>query len=264
MVTGLFRSLFELSTIAASGASRLQPELSIIVPILNEARVLPALLSDIAACRQQVAFPLECIVVDGGSTDESLTICRDFDLELVGGPRGRGQQLVAGVEKARGRVLMFLHADCHLTAEHCAAAVAAVQQNGLLAGAFHLRFDDDHPILKFAEVVNKVRFKMTRVFYGDHAIFISRENYDAVGGFSAQALFEDIEFSRRLKRLGKVVLISPAIETSARRFRSGGVVRTYLKMASLHILHWLHVSPELLAKWYQSNSNSEDTKIEKG
>lgn len=197
---------------------------------------------------------MECIIVDGGSTDESVQICQQFEVKIVKGPRGRGQQLVAGVEEASSPIFMFLHADCKLRSEHCRAAVTTVQRNGIVAGGFHLRFDDEHAILRFAEVVNKIRFRLTKIFYGDHAIFLRRENYEAAGGFSPQALFEDIDFSRRLKKLGQVTLISPAIETSARRFRAGGIVRTYLKMATLHVLHWLHVSPNLLAKWYNLRS----------
>jgi len=232
----------------------LEPRLSIIIPILNEAQILPTLLQDIDLCRRQLKFPVECIIVDGGSTDESVEICKQFEVKIVMGPRGRGQQLVAGVAEAGSQIFMFLHADCRLKSEHCRAALATVQNNGVVAGGFHLRFDDDHPILRFAEAVNRIRFRFTKIFYGDHAIFLRRENYEAAGGFSRQALFEDIDFSRRLKKLGQVTLISPALETSARRFRAGGVVRTYLKMATMHVLNWLHVSPNVLAKWYNLRS----------
>ncbi|MFQ6112765.1 MAG: TIGR04283 family arsenosugar biosynthesis glycosyltransferase, partial [bacterium] len=202
-------------------------------------------------CQQTLAFPIECVVVDGGSVDRSVEVCSEFGVRVLQAPRGRGQQLCAGAEHSKGEVLLFLHADSRLTTEHCTAAVNTLSNNGILAGAFELKFDDSHPVLKFAEWANKIRFRCTKIFYGDHGIFTRRDKYEAVGGFPSQALFEDIGFSRRLKKQGKVVMISPPLVTSSRRFRAGGVIRTYLKMAFLHILHWFRVSPDCLAQLYQ-------------
>ncbi|MFQ5651607.1 MAG: TIGR04283 family arsenosugar biosynthesis glycosyltransferase [bacterium] len=235
----------------------MQPALSIIVPVLNEARTLPGLLEDIKHCQTALNLAIECVVVDGGSTDETVDICRKFNVLLVRGVRGRGQQLALGAKRARGEVLLFVHADCRLKQEHCLTAIRAVQENGIFAGGFTLEFNDPHVILRFAEMVNKIRFRITRIFYGDHGLFISRKNYQASGGFPNQAIFEDVEFSRRLKKMGKVIMTPPAIETSARRFRAGGVVRTYLKMAALHIMYWLGFSPKVLARWYGVNSGQE-------
>lgn len=232
----------------------MKPTLSIIIPVLNEEDALRILLQDIKRCKRALDFPVECIVVDGGSVDNSVEICNQFGISVIQAPRGRGQQLSMGARQAQGEVLLFLHADCRLTAEHCLAAVETVSNNGVFAGGFELKFDDSHPILRFAEWVNKIRFRVTRIFYGDHGIFTRREKYQAVGGFPQQPLFEDVEFSRRLKKRGRVVMISPPLVTSSRRFRAGGVIRTYLKMAFLHILYWLKVSPEYLARIYQNKN----------
>lgn len=230
------------------------PILSIIIPVLNEARVLPLILSDVYQCQKDLDFRIECLVVDGGSDDSSVEVCRDFDVRVLRGPRGRGQQLSFGGKEAAGEVLMFLHADCRITADHCRVAVETARQKAFVAGGFNLHFDDTHPVLKLAERLNKIRFRITRIFYGDHGLFLRREVYAAAGGFLAQALFEDVELSRRLKKMGTVVLMGPPIITSSRRFREGGVIRTYLKMASLHILYWLRVSPDILAKLYHIQS----------
>lgn len=229
----------------------MQPKLSIIIPVLNEETMLPKLLNDIEFCKRNLNFPLECIVIDGGSDDRSFEVCREYDISVIQGPRGRGQQLAYGVQKSSGEILLFLHADSRISPEHCLNAVETVQGNGRIAGGFNLKFDDSHPILKLAEWINKIRFRFTKIFYGDHAIFLSREYYLATGGFPPQSLFEDIELSRRLKKMGDMVLIAPPVITSSRRFKAGGVMRTYLKMASLHILYWVGVSPERLAVWYR-------------
>lgn len=229
----------------------MQPKLSIIIPVLNEETTLPRLLNDIEFCKKNLDFPVECIIVDGGSDDRSFEVCKEYDVSVIQGTRGRGQQLACGAQKSSGEVLLFLHADSRISPEHCLSAVKTVQGNSRIAGGFNLKFDDSHPILKLAEQINKIRFRFTKIFYGDHGIFLSREYYLATGGFPPQSLFEDIELSRRLKKMGKVVLISPPVITSSRRFRAGGVIRTFLKMASLHILYWLGVSPERLAEWYK-------------
>ncbi len=236
----------------------MRPKLSIIIPVLNEEEALSALLQDVKDCQRILPFSIECIVVDGGSVDKSQEVCRQFGVKVVQAPRGRGQQLSAGAKCSRGEVLLFLHADSRLTPEHCVAAMNTVNRNGVIAGGFELKFDDSHPILKFAEWINRIRFRGTKIFYGDHGIFTRRDRYDAVGGIPPQALFEDIAFSRRLKKQGKVVMISPPLVTSSRRFRAGGVIRTYLKMAFLHILHWLRVPPDYLAKLYQKKTTGPE------
>ena len=151
--------------------------------------------------------------------------------------------------------MLFLHSDSRISSEHCLLAVKTVEKNGVAAGGFTLKFDDSHPILKFAEWVNKIRFRVTQNFYGDHGIFVSRQNYERAGGIPQQALFEDIVFSHRLKKLGRLVMLPAQIVTSSRRFRKGGIIRTYLKMAMLHILYWFKVSPEKLAKIYQTKQS---------
>jgi rSAM/selenodomain-associated transferase 2 len=230
-----------------------RPKLSIVVPILDEEAVLPSLINKLKDCQGSAGFPIECVFVDGGSSDRSTALCEAADFPVVRSERGRGQQLHEGALQSQGDILLFLHADSHVTPKHCQLAVQSVQDNGLMAGGFRLRFDDKHPILKLAEWINLIRFRFTRVLYGDHGVFIRRDKYQAVGGFPAQALFEDIEFSKRLKKLGRVVMLSQPLQTSARRFRAGGVLRTYLLMATLHILYWLKVSPEKLSNLYGRN-----------
>lgn len=227
-----------------------KPLLSIIVPVLNEAQTIPTLLQDVAGCLEQMHQPIECVVVDGGSTDGTVAICQQFGVRVLQGQRGRGHQLALGARHARGEILLFLHADCRLTPQHCRAAVTTLRQNGILAGGFHLKFDDSHTILRLAERINKLRFRLTQVVYGDHGLFIRRVDYEASGGFPEIGVFEDVVFCQRLKKMGKIVLTAPAVVTSARRFRAGGIVRTYLQMAGLHILYWLGVSPQVLARWY--------------
>lgn len=232
---------------------KVKPKLSIIIPILNEEERLPVLLQDVEACKRKVDFAIECIIVDGDSQDNSVKVCKAHNVRVIQAPRGRGQQLSVGAQNSNGQILLFLHADCRLTAEHCEKAVEVAQNNGIVAGGFKLEFDDSHPILRIAEKINLIRFRISKIFYGDHGIFIRRDNYEAIGGMPPQSLFEDVEFSKKLRKAGRMVMTSPPMVTSSRRFRAGGIVQTYLKMASLHILHWFGVSPEYLSKLYRKD-----------
>jgi len=216
--------------------------------------MLPRLLNDVRICQQRLDFRVECLVVDGGSADASVEICRKNGVQVLNGETGRGQQLALGAEHASGQVLLFLHADSRIRPEHCKAALEMSHNPEVVAGGFHLRFDGRSPLLRLLERLNPVRFKITRRLYGDHGIFVSRENYEAVGGIPEYPLFEDVEFSMRLKRFGKVVLTSPPIVTSSRRFLSSGVLSTLLKMGALRLLYEFGVSSGKLSKWYHHNS----------
>ncbi len=212
----------------------MQAKLSIIIPVLNEEKVLPELLNDIGICQENLDFPMECIIVDGGSNDGSVKICEEFDVSVFQSPRGRGQQLWFGAQKSLGEILLFLHADSRILPQHCINAVETIESDGVVAGGFILKFDDPHLILKFAERIDKLRFRLTKIFYGDHGFFLSRSQYFATGEFPRQSLFEDIELSRRLKKMGKVVCYSHLLKNglsahfvlAGRFFRTvGGVVQ---------------------------------------
>jgi len=232
----------------------LMTKLSIIIPTLNEEAIIGELLSIIHNLKEEVDFEMESIVVDGGSTDATVEICKRFDVKLLNETRGRGGQLAAGARNAAGETLLFVHADSQLRKEHLEKAANSVLSNGVVAGGFYLNFDDDHILLNFACWVNKLRFRVTRTFYGDHCLFLKRDVYQRAGGFSKIPLFEDVEFSQRLKKLGSVRLFEPPIKTSSRRFRSEGVATTYLKMALMHLFYWVGVSPSRLARWYWKKS----------
>ena len=212
-------------------------------------------------CKRQLHFSIECIFVDGGSGDGSVTLCEKEGFVVLHAPTGRGRQLDEGARNSHGKVLLFLHADSHPNPEHCKLAVESVVNNGVMLGGFRLQFDDKHPILKMATWINLIRFRLTRVLYGDHGIFMGRDKYETVGGFPKQALFEDVVLSKKARRLGPVVILSYPLKTSSRRFRAGGVIRTYLHMAVLHILFWCKVSPERLARLYGKSAPSRAATI---
>src|SRR5579871_1707091 len=122
--------------------------LTIIVPTLNEENALPATLRNVAGC----APGCELIVVDGGSTDRTREIAREFTalpLTWVDAPRGRGRQMNAGAARACGDVLLFLHADTHLPPDVEILLSTALADPRVLGGNFRLRFEPRAPLADF-------------------------------------------------------------------------------------------------------------------
>jgi rSAM/selenodomain-associated transferase 2 len=199
----------------------------VVIPALNEARSLPATLDALAAH----APDAEVVVVDAGSTDGTLDAARGHasDVRLVapGGLLTRGAAMNAGAAAATGDVLWFLHADTAPGPDHPAGIRRALRDPKVVGGAFEFGFRERHPGLTFVVVVNRVRYRLRKRFYGDQGIFVRREAFESVGGFPEAPLMEDSRLCGKLRRVGRLKLVRPVLRTSARRFLSGGVMRVF-------------------------------------
>ena len=226
-------------------ATALDPdEVAVIIPVLNEAARLSALLNELHAR----AFS-RVIVADGGSTDGSAAIARAHaGVRIVDAPRGRARQQNAGaVAAADAGVLLFLHADTRLPLDAVERMERVLAQAG--AGCFRLRFDRRHPLLDLYGLCSHVDSYWTS--FGDQAFFMTRAAYDAVGGFPDQPLLEDVAMRRRLKRRVGFVKARADALTSARRFEAEGLVRRQVKNAAILLLYAFGVSPAWLVRLYR-------------
>lgn len=227
------------------------------MPVLNEAPAIGAALAALQPLRHAGA---EVIVVDGGSSDGTLKGCTGLADQALLGPRGRARQMNHGAARARGDVLLFLHADTQLPEAASAAIFAAL---GGRAGGAHQgggghdwgRFDvtiagRSRWLRVIAALMNR-RSRWTGVATGDQAIFMRRQLFLDVGGFPDQPLMEDIELSRRLRRCGPPACLCERVVTSGRRWERDGVWRTILLMWRLRLLYWLGVDAHKLAKAYR-------------
>lgn len=197
------------------------PEVSVIIPAYNEEAHLARTLGSLFA--QDGSF--EVIVVDGGSRDKTVEVALShLSVCVVRSPKGRAVQMNQGARAARGRLLVFLHSDTLLPpgALDKVRALSDVEGPDGLAGAFWHSFDERRLSLRLVSLLDNLRCWWTRVPYGDQAIFVGRERFWRLGGFSEEAHLEDMEFSRRLSRSGKVHLLAPPIRTSARKFLAIG------------------------------------------
>ncbi|MFQ5773565.1 MAG: TIGR04283 family arsenosugar biosynthesis glycosyltransferase [Kiloniellaceae bacterium] len=228
--------------------------ISIIVPTLNEADRLPRLLSGLRG--QGVAC--EIIVVDGGSRDATPAVAVAHGARLLHAAAGRGRQLAAGARAARGRVILFLHADC-VFPEGGLAAVEACLENSpeVVGGNFRLLFDGGTDFDRW--LTGAYAWARRRGFYyGDSAIFVRAQTCRALGGIRPIALMEDYDFTRRLERAGKTVCIEdPPLVTSSRRFAGRHPVAIVWGWLKIHALYHLGVPPERLARLYDSERRRE-------
>ncbi len=218
---------------------------SVIVPTLNEETVLE---STLRRARQPAVH--EIIVADGGSTDATRAIAREFADLVICAPQGRAAQMNAGAERASADLLLFLHADTLVPEGFAQAVVAACARPDTVGGRFDVTLQPSSWLIWLtAELMNR-RSRLTGIATGDHAIFIRREVFERLGGYAPIPLMEDIDLSRRMKRAGRTVCLPQRVTTSARRWQQHGVVRTILLMWSLRLLYFLGVSPQRLQRAY--------------
>lgn len=221
---------------------------SIVVPMLNEAQEMPRLLARLCALERQGN---EVLIVDGGSDDGSADLAVRAGLQVLSSPRGRARQMNLGAAHASGDVLLFLHADTLLPEGALVTVRRAMQKSGTPWGRFDVAIDGKHLMLCVVAKLMNLRSRWTGIATGDQAIFVTREAFDAVGGFPDQPLMEDIELSRRLLQRARPVYIDDPVLTSGRRWESRGVWRTVLLMWRLRWAYWRGTPADQLARLYQ-------------
>ncbi|MCM5569084.1 TIGR04283 family arsenosugar biosynthesis glycosyltransferase [Burkholderiaceae bacterium FT117] len=219
--------------------------ISVVVPALNEAAGI------VAALRPALREADEVIVVDGGSADATVELARAAGAKLVtDAARGRAAQMNAGAAVASGEVLLFLHADTRLPEGWAAALRASLAARHW--GRFDVSLDAPGRLLAIVGAMMNLRSRLSGICTGDQAIFVARAAWRRVGGFPPIALMEDIEISRRLKRVaGPPACLRERVAVSARRWQARGALRTIVGMWWWRALYFLGASPDWLhARYY--------------
>jgi rSAM/selenodomain-associated transferase 2 len=221
--------------------------ISAVIPVLNAAATLPQTL---AMLRGSAMFA-ETLVVDGGSTDDTVALAKSAGAQVIAAPRGRGGQLAAGAAAASGDWLFFLHADCRLEPgwEQATEAFLAVPGAESRAGYFDLALDDPAPAAKRLECIVAWRCRVLALPYGDQGLLIARCLYDEVGGFAPLPLMEDVEIVRRLGRR-RLARIGASCFTSAQRYRRDGYVWRPLRNLVCLSLYFAGVPPARIVRFY--------------
>jgi rSAM/selenodomain-associated transferase 2 len=221
-------------------------KISIIIPTLNEAGNIKESIAS-----TQHSLNIEVIVVDGGSKDDTIEIAKSLNVKVILSSPGRAVQMNAGAMAATGDILLFLHADTRLPIRFDEMICTALQQPGIVAGAFKLRIDAPLLSLRWVELGVNLRSHFYQMPYGDQAIFLTKEVFQQIGGFPELPIMEDFELMRRLKNIGQIVIISTPVLTSARRWLQKGVFKTTLLNQIVIIAYLLGASPERICRWYR-------------
>lgn len=223
--------------------------ISVIIPTLNEAERLPALLQQLA----RESAPHEAIVVDGGSSDATREIAAAHQAKVILSVPGRGQQMVAGIHAASGDTLLFLHADSAFPTGGLARIEATLADRpDCPGGNFRLIFSGDSAFSRWLTGFY-AWLRRHGFYYGDSAVFVRREVYDRIGGIRPIALMEDYDFNRRLERAGPTCcVVEPPLVTSSRRFEGRSATAIVWGWLEIHALYHLGVGPQWLAKRYEA------------
>lgn len=221
---------------------------SIIIPTLNEANNIVANLLPLQSLRQQGH---EVIVVDGNSSDNTALLAKPWSDHVLVSEPGRARQMQWGAEQSTGDVLMFLHADTQLPVNATKLINDGFAQTKyFLWGRFDVTLSGNHWLLSLTATLMNWRSRLTGIATGDQVIFVKRDCFQQVGGFSLLPLMEDVELCRRLKKCSRPLCVTSPVITSSRRWEQNGIIRTILLMWSLRLAFFLGISPTVLVDIY--------------
>jgi len=223
--------------------------LSIVLPTLNEAESLPAVLATIG----QPSHDLEVIVVDAGSTDATVRLAKEYGCHAFTGNRGRARQMNAGASVASGDNLLFLHADT-LLPKNYRSQIHRVLSGPCLCGAFALKIDGRGLGLRLVEAGVALRCKLLRRPYGDQALFFRAVDFYGCGGFKPMAIMEDFEIVDRMRKKGRIGIVDSPVVTSSRRWKKKGILKTTLLNQLCIVAYRLGLPEATIERLYRGKS----------
>ncbi len=223
--------------------------ISVIIPVFHE----EALINE-AVDRLEGMAPgdtVEVIVVDGDTEGETLKAMSSSTAKGIISGKGRGKQMNAGAAAASGDVVLFLHVDTELPEKAFEEISRAMGTGRFVGGAFDLGIGDRGVAFRIIERVASLRSRLTRIPYGDQALFFRRDYFLWIDGYRELPMMEDVDLMRRVKKTGgRICFIDKKVKTSARRWKKEGIATCTIRNWTIMLLYLLGVSPVRLAKWY--------------
>jgi rSAM/selenodomain-associated transferase 2 len=227
-------------------------KISIIIPILNESREINNTIEHLNGLIKAAQVSTEIIVVDGNPAGKTIAVIKDKSVITVVEKTGRARQMNKGAGLAGGEILLFLHADTRLPDDGLNLIVTTCEEKAGRAGAFDLAIASDKKVFRLIETMANLRSHLTKIPYGDQALFFNAGYFKSLGGFADVPLMEDVEIMRRIKKRGdKIVFLKQTVQTSPRRWEKEGVWKCTLRNWSLISLYTAGVHPRRLAKFYR-------------
>jgi len=227
-------------------------DISVIVPVFHEEEVINEAVD--ALRKLTLGSRFEIIVVDGDPEEQTLKAIRDPGVIKARSEKGRGKQMNTGALMASGEILLFLHADTRLPQDGLMRIGTVVRENGCVGGSFDLGIASDRLVFRVIERAACLRSRITRMPYGDQAIFLRKDYFLGLGGFRELPVMEDVELMRRVRQSGgKIRIMRERVKTSARRWEKEGVLLCTLRNWMLILLYLVGVSPDHLARFYHDH-----------
>ncbi len=218
-------------------------KISVIVPTLNEESHIEKTLQSVM--KQEGDY--ELYVVDGGSTDNTVTIAKKYAC-VISSKRGRAIQMNAGAKLCKGDILLFLHADTFLPDNGFREIRKRMRDETVSGGSFYIAFDTDNFILRGVSFITRFNFRLFH--FGDQGIFVRRDIFQSLRGYKEMPIMEDYDFYKRLREQGKVILIRMPVISSARRFIKKGVIRQLLINKFVVLAYWAGVDIQTIKRYY--------------
>jgi len=222
------------------------PSIAAVVPLLNERDRLPELLEMLNELSAD-----EVVLIDGGSTDGSKELLSKSGFSWCSSIPGRSVQMNRGASQCLSDIILFIHADTLISSSHILAVKEVMRDTETVAGRFDIHLSGRHPAFRMIESMMNLRSRLTRISTGDQCQFVRRSVFESLGGFPEQPLMEDVEFSKRLKRAGRIACLRDKVTTSSRRWEQHGTFKTILLMWKLRLYYWLGITPDRLAAMYR-------------
>lgn len=232
-----------------------RPQISIVVPCWRDSDTA------IEVSRTWAEYPAvrEIVLAGVEGYEPQIGPAKIGKLVACAAPRpSRGEQLNLGAARTTADTILFHHIDSILAPQHLEAIIEALLDPDVIGGGFHRAFDERHPSLRWLEKWERLHSRAFGTIYGDQSVFVRRDVFARLGGFAAIPLMEDVEFSKRLRRAGRVALLDPPMRSSPRRQMEDGAWRVTGRNLFFLVAYRAGMSPQRLHKWYYANT--EDPK----
>ena len=226
-------------------------KISIIIPIIDEAKTIGKLLQHILdnSNSKQIA---DIIIVDGGSVDNSKEIVSKFNTVILNdSEKGRAKQMNVGAKAATGDILYFLHADS-IPPKHFDSFIINEVNHGNQAGCFKMKFDHNHWWLHIASWLTHFKWRACRG--GDQSQFITKKLFNNLGGFDERfTIYEDNDLINKLYAQNQFVVIQEWITTSARRYDANGIWKLQYHFWTIYVKCWFGASANDIYDYYKKH-----------
>ncbi len=221
--------------------------ISVIIPTFNESKNITATLKQLQALRKNGH---KVLLADGGSTDNTIALAAPFVDEIIISEKGRATQMNSAAVKTQSDVLWFLHADTLVPENSDTIICRHLENTRKVWGRFNIQLSGQNFLFRVIENMINLRSKLTGIATGDQGIFIQQDIFKKLNGFSEIPLMEDIEITKRLKKISSPVCITHKLTTSSRRWGKHGILKTVFLMWQLRLAYYIGASANKLARKY--------------